>query len=202
MNRQKSDNENGHRIDAALARAAQTGDNSAFDKLVRRHKDRIFNLCYRFLNDYQEAEDASQDVFVKVFVALKRFRFESTFSTWIYRITVNTCTNRLKSGSYRRRKRSTQLPDTEEKAHLAESDELGEKSVTPADQVEKKQRMIIIKDAIESLPVKQKTLVVLRDIEGLSYEEITSITGVKSGTLKSRLARARLNLREKLRDVI
>ncbi len=83
--------------DAVLVRAIQAGDITAFDKLVLKHKDKLFNLVYWFLGDYQEANDCAQETFIKVFKSIKKFRFESAFSTWLYRIAMNTCKNRLKS---------------------------------------------------------------------------------------------------------
>ena len=92
--------------DAALIRAFQKGDRAAFDKLVLRHKDELFSLIYWFLGDYEEANDCAQDVFIKVYKGLGRFRFESAFSTWLYRVAVNTCKNWTKSSAYRWRKKS------------------------------------------------------------------------------------------------
>ena len=94
------------------------------------------------------------------------------------------------------------MDDIEDYKNVAKSSGLIDNQVTPVDRFEKKEMRIMIRKAIESLPLKQKVLIILRDIEGLPYDEITSITGIKSGTLKSRLARARLSLKEKLRDVI
>ena len=87
--------------DDELVRAFQAGNRFAFDKLVRKHQDRIFNLCYRFFGDYQDANDFAQEVFIKVYQSLNKFRYESSFSTWLYRIAVNTCKNRLRSIEYR-----------------------------------------------------------------------------------------------------
>ena len=97
MNKVTSDNNRFQGVDEALARAFQSGEKKAFDKLVLRYRDRIFNMCYRFLGDYQEAEDTAQEVFIKAYRSLKLFRFKSSFYTWLYRITVNTCKNKLKS---------------------------------------------------------------------------------------------------------
>ncbi len=91
--------------DVELINAFKAGKKSAFDELVLSHKDKVFNLCYWFVGDYQDANDLAQDVFFKAFKALKNFRFESAFSTWIYRITVNTCKNRLNSLQYRLKKK-------------------------------------------------------------------------------------------------
>jgi RNA polymerase sigma-70 factor (ECF subfamily) len=184
--------------DAALVKAFQGGDNAAFDKLVLRHKDKLFNLIYWFLGDYQEANDYSQETFIKVFKSLKKFRFESSFSTWLYRIAINTCKNRLKSSAYQWKNRTVPLEkpagSTGGNPHL----EIQDDSPSPVMELEERDRMKLIQAAINSLPEEQNRVVVLRDIQGLSYEEIAEITNQKLGTVKSRLARARLELRNKL----
>ena len=203
MNRVKGNNNRNTRdTDTALVRAFQSGERKAFDKLVLRHRDRVFNICYRFLGDYQDAEDTAQDVFLKAYSSLKQFRFRSSFYTWLYRIAVNTCKNRLKSLGYRLMKMRVSLSDTDDDDinHLSRT--MGDESKSPILEIEKKERMKLIQKAIDSLSAEHKAVVILRDIEGLSYKEITDITGIKTGTLKSRLSRARLDLRERLGDYI
>jgi len=188
--------------DAALVRAFQAGNKASFDELVLRYKDRLFNLCFRFLGDHQEANDSAQEVFVKIYRSLKRFRLESAFSTWLYRIAVNTCKNKLKSSEYRRKKKMVHLdnPGTVEgKTHVLE---MRDDTQSPLLELERKERLNLIRRAIDSLPPAQKMVVVLRDLEELSYENIANITGYSLGTVKSRLSRARLDLRKKLVKVI
>ena len=92
--------------DIELVKAFQAEDKSAFDKIVLKYKNKVFNLCYRFVGDYEEANDSAQEAFVKVYCSLKKFRLESAFSTWLYRITVNTCKNKLTSLEYRYKKKA------------------------------------------------------------------------------------------------
>ena len=184
--------------DTALVRAFQVGDRAAFDKLVLKHKDNLFNTVYRFLGDYQEANDCAQETFIKVFKSLKKFRFESAFSTWLYRIAMNTCKNRLKSSAYRWRKRTVPLENPEGCSGINPHAEIQDDAQSPVNELEKKDRLERIQKAINSLPEEQNRVVVLHDIQGLSYEEIADITGQKLGTIKSRLARGRLKLRNKL----
>lgn len=192
--------------DAELIKAFQAGDKDVFDELVIRYKDRIFNLCYRFLGDYQDASDTAQDVFIKAFGALMKFRFKSSFYTWIYRIGVNTCRNRLKSLEFRFKKmikRSYNNPGNPgfssiDNASLSCSEEF----FSPALRLERKERSILIAGAVDSLSGLKKTVVILRDIEGLAYNEISEITGLKPGTVKSKLARARADLRKKLKGIL
>jgi RNA polymerase sigma-70 factor (ECF subfamily) len=188
--------------DALLITAFQEGDRTAFDKLVLKHKNKVFNLCYWVIGDYQEANDIAQETFIKVFQSLKKFRFDSSFSTWLFRIAVNTCKNRLKSSEFRQKKKTISLDNPGDAETDRSLSQIKDEAPSPSIELERKERMTLIKEAIDSLPAEQKDVVVLRDIEGLSYEEIVDITGLNVGTLKSRLARARLNLRNRLRSVI
>ena len=184
--------------DAALVRAIQAGDMAAFDQMVVKHKDKLFNMVYWFLGDYQEANDCSQEIFIKVFKSIKKFRSESSFSTWLYRIAINTCKNRLKSSAYRWKKKTVPLENPESSKDGNISYKIQNNSPSPANELEKKERLMMIQKAINELPQEQNRVIVLRDIQGLSYQEISDITGLNLGTVKSRLARARLELRNKL----
>ncbi|MGD2268860.1 MAG: sigma-70 family RNA polymerase sigma factor [Desulfobacterales bacterium] len=176
-----------------MIRLFKDGDTSAFDDLVRKHQDRIFNLCYWFLGDYQEANDCAQDTFIKIYLNLPTFRFKSTFSTWAHRIAVNTCKNRLKSFQYRFSKKMLRLDNT---GSLSGSrGQIADETRSPEVAHQKKERRRLIHSAINALPLEKKTVILLRDIQGLSYEEIVQITGLKPGTLKSKIARARQDLR-------
>lgn len=184
--------------DAAFVRDIQAGDMAAFDQLVIKHKDKLFNMVYWFLGDYQEANDCAQEIFIKVFTSIKKFRFESAFSTWLYRIAINTCKNRLKSSAFRWKKRTVPLenPDSSQEGNF--SYEIQNNAPSPSNELEKKEKIMRIQKAVNSLPPEQNRIIVLRDIQGLSYQEISDITGLKLGTVKSRLARARLELRKYL----
>jgi RNA polymerase sigma-70 factor (ECF subfamily) len=187
--------------DALLIKDFQGGDRAAFDKLVLRHKDKLFNLCYSFLGDYEEANDSSQEAFIKAYQGLKKFRFESSFSTWLYRIAVNTCTNKVKSLANRQKKMTSSLDNPggmDEKRSL----EIRDDAPTPLMELEEKERQALIRRAIDQLPPEHKAVITLRDIEGLSYEEIAEITGSNLGTVKSRLSRARIDLSSKLRSIL
>jgi len=188
--------------DYALIRAFQNGEKAAFDTLVLRYQDRVFNLCIRFLGDYHEAEDTAQDVFVKVYNSLKKFRFESSFFTWLYRIAVNSCKNRVNSLEFRFRKSNTRTDISDDALKGFERENMADPPSNPASELQNKEMMKILQKAINSLPSDQKAVVILRDIQGMSYEEITDITGFKLGTIKSRLSRARNSLREKLGDIL
>ena len=177
--------------DFAWIRAFLAGDRQIFDKLVLRYQNRVFNLCYRFLGDYEEADDCAQEAFLKAFKSLKSFGFRSAFSTWLYTVTVNTCKNRLKSAHYRYRKRTVPINGTKERDDRPASLEIEDTSPSPLAQLAQRETELLLQKAIEELPEDWRTVVILRDVEGLAYEEIAHITGYNLGTVKSRLARAR-----------
>lgn len=126
------------REDAALIRAFQGGDKAAFDELVLKHQHKLFNLCYRFLGDYQEANDSAQEAFIKVYRSLKKFRFESAFSTWLYRIAVNTSKNKLKSAEYRQKKKMVPLDNPVSLDNSSSTIGIQDGTHSPAMELEKK----------------------------------------------------------------
>jgi RNA polymerase sigma-70 factor (ECF subfamily) len=184
--------------DAAFVRAVQGGDMAAFDQLVIKHKDKLFNMVYWVLGDYQEANDCAQEIFIKVFKGIKKFRFQSSFSTWLYRIAINTCKNKLKSSAYRWKKRTVPLENPDSSKEGSVSYEIQNGSPSPANELEKKEKIMRIRKAVKSLPQDQNRVIVLRDIQGLTYQEIADITGLNLGTVKSKLSRARMELKNRL----
>lgn len=197
---EETDKFNLRQEDYSLIHNFVKGDIASFDKLVIKYKDKIFNLCFKFLADYEEASDCAQETFVSVYRSLKSFRFEAAFSTWIYKIAVNICRNKLVSADYRRKKKMIRLDvplnDTGESDCVLE---IGDSRLTPEVELEKDEKNQIIQEAIESLSSDQREVVVLRDIEMLSYEDISRVTGLNLGTVKSKLSRARMSLADKLR---
>ena len=201
MNAEKIDRSDSSESDADLVYAFKKGHHSAFEKIVLRYQDRVYNLCYRFLGDRQEAEDSAQEIFIKVYKALKGFRLKSSFYTWLYRVSVNTCKNRIKSLEYRRSKSRVSIDDDQENKDYG-IPVFTDQNNLPDINLEQREKIKRIQEAINSLPPDQKMMVILRDIEGLSYEEIAGITNSRLGTVKSKLSRARLSLRNKLEGVI
>jgi len=187
--------------DSDLVYSFKSGDHSAFEKIVLKYQDRVYNLCYRFLGDIQEAEDSAQEAFIKVYKALKGFKQKSSFYTWLYRIVINTCKNRVKSLEYRRSKSRVSIDDDQEKRDHGVSGII-DKNNLPDTNLEQKEKINRIQEAINSLPPDQKTVVILRDIEGLSYDEIADVTKNRLGTVKSKLSRARLGLRNRLEGIV
>ncbi len=185
--------------DEELVRAFQAGDLRAFDELTIRHRDRIVNLCRRLLGDYEDACDAAQDVFVKVLGSLGGFRFQASFSTWLYRIAVNTCKNRIGSLEYRFGRLKLRIAGgREEEPSLPD---IPDQRPTPDANMEEEERKMLLQRALDNLPPKYRTVVVLRDLEGMSYEEVADAAGLNVGTVKSRLARGRQALFDSLRKM-
>jgi RNA polymerase sigma-70 factor (ECF subfamily) len=191
-----------HQEEIAWIKAFQSNDKQAFDKLVQRYQDRVFNLCYRFLGDYQEASDSAQEIFMKVYRNLKTFRGEARFSTWLYTIGINTCRNKIKSAAFRQRRRMVSLHPPGVAGEGIPALDPQDTAPSPLAQLEAQEKEKLIQQALEALPEEGRTIIILRDLEGLSYEEIGRITGLNLGTVKSKLSRARLKLREQLKMVM
>jgi RNA polymerase sigma-70 factor, ECF subfamily len=182
-----------------LLRRLRERDERAFKELVETHRDIVFNLTFRMLGNRAEAEDVAQEVFITVFKTIDSFREESKFSTWLYRVTVNHCKNRIKYLARRHDRDRDELDETKPAGDAAPG-ATGVPVVArrPDRALEGAQLEKLMQDAIGALDDEHRVLVVLRDVEDLSIEEICEITGLPDGTVKSRLHRARLVLRKKL----
>ncbi len=176
--------------DRLLLARVKRGDNAAFEMLVKAHQDRVYDFCVRMLGDREEAFDLTQEIFLSIHQHLDQFRQDARLSTWIFRISRNHCLNRLKYLKRRGRGRSDEYGETNE---LAITESAGGPS-QPDAHLERAQARSVVHQAIAQLDEEQRTLVVLRDVEGLSYEEIVEITELPEGTVKSRLHRAREKL--------
>lgn len=172
-------------------------DEAAFNQLVRAYQAAVFRQLLRVLGDAAEAEDLAQEVFVTVFKSIESFRGDSRLSTWIHRIAQNHARNRLKYHGRHKRRGDTPLEDTTEETVAAPH--TGSRVPRPDHQIEAEQAEANIRIAIAELDDEQRMLIVLRDLENLSYEDIQERTGLPSGTVKSRLHRARLALHERFR---
>ncbi len=182
--------------DAILVRRCIAGDQVACSDLVGEHQRMVVQLAMNLLGDRDEALDLSQEVFLRVFRTIHRFRGHSSLRTWIYRIAVNQARNRHRF--WRRRHRNDQISLD---AHIAaHGDSLSGAEVTPERALARKELADRLWTALAHLPFDQRTAIVLREIDGLSYEEIAYSLGVAIGTVKSRLTRARQALRLELRE--
>lgn len=179
-----------------LIRRAQQGDNGAFEELLLLHQKKVYNLCLRMSANPDDALDLSQEAFLRVWRSLGQYQFEASFSTWLFRLTSNICIDFL-----RRKKRRQETSLTES---YDDSDEGAELSVPDAQPGPEQQAMtnetkIELARAMEQLSPEHREILQLRVIEDLQYEQIADILGVRVGTVKSRLARARLALRKILK---
>lgn len=181
--------------DWALVQACVAGDDLACTRLVTDHQRMVYQLSLHLLGEPQEAMDLSQEVFLKVFRTLPQFRGQSALKTWIYRIVVNQASNRQRW--WRRRKRQHQVPlDVHVEAHGDLPDD--RPSLMPDRVFGQKETAGVVWRALDGLPFDQRAVIVLREIDELSYDEIADSLGVAVGTVKSRLARAREQLRAAL----
>ncbi len=172
----------------------------AFDELVALYEKKIFNVIYRILGDYEEAADLTQETFISAFKGFSRFRGDSQIYTWIYQIAINHCRNRLRQRSRARRipVDSLDQPKAWEDEEGGQQREIADLSYAPHVLLEEKELHERIMDAVQSLAPDYRTVVVLRELQGLSYNEIAEVTGLSLDNVKTRLSRARGMLRRKL----
>lgn len=186
--------------DWALVEELREGSERAFDYLISTYQRPIYNFVFRLLEDPADAPDVTQEVFLKVFRNIREFRGECSLKTWIYRIAVNEASN-LRRWFSRHRRRELSLDDSEDgRTTLAAT--LADAHETPYEQVLRRERMRALEEALSQVKESFRVAVVLRDIEGLSYEEITQVLQVSIGTVKSRILRGREALRQKLLEAV
>jgi RNA polymerase sigma-70 factor, ECF subfamily len=186
-------------VDREKIRAAQAGDREAFDFLVDKYKDIVYAVAYRFVHDPDLALDLAQDSFIRAYRGIKSFRGRSSFSTWLYRVTMNTCID------YTRKRSRSVEPKTvpEEVAEFADSEPVVSSGIaTPEKLALTGELGEKIQEAIDSLPEYHKAVFVLYEIEGMSYKEIAEVVGCSIGTVMSRLHYARKKLQKMLRPYV
>ncbi len=186
-------------IDQQLVERVQRGDKGAFDLLVSKYQRKIFRLLSRLIRDHGEIEDVAQEAFIKAYRALPNFRGDSAFYTWLYRIAINTAKNHLVSQG--RRAPTTTEVDIEEAETFDDGDHLRDLN-TPESMLVTKQVGEAVNRAIDELPEDLRTAIVLREIEGLSYEEIADSMSCPIGTVRSRIFRAREAIAQELKPVL
>ncbi|MGE5713611.1 MAG: RNA polymerase sigma factor RpoE [Betaproteobacteria bacterium] len=186
-------------IDQQLVERVQRGDKAAFDLLVSKYQRKIFRLLSRLIRDAAEVEDVAQEAFIKAYRALPNFRGESAFYTWLYRIAINTAKNHLVSQG-RRAPTSTET-EIEDAETFDDGEHLRDLN-TPEAMLLSRQVADAVNRAVERLPEDLRTAVVLRELEGLSYEEIAETMNCPIGTVRSRIFRAREAIAEELRPVL
>jgi RNA polymerase sigma-70 factor (ECF subfamily) len=169
--------------DREAVAASQRGQREAFDRLVQRYQRDVYRLCYRYVNNHHDASDMAQEVFLKAYRAIGSFRGDSSFSTWLYRIAVNTCLNFRAA----RRPIAEELPDA-----------LPDRRASAAERLEREEQARRVREAVSSLPEKQRATVILKIFHDLTHEEVAAIVGASVGTVKANLFHALGNLRKRL----
>jgi RNA polymerase sigma-70 factor (ECF subfamily) len=171
--------------DRTLVEAFRTGERAAFDVIVVRHRRNVYQLCYRFVNNHEDASDLAQDVFVRAFRGLVNFKGDASLATWLYRVAVNACLNRV----------SVKKPLT---APLEAATHVDGRAVNPLDEVLRLERAEKVKAAIDQLPPKQKATLMLRVYQECSHEEIAEALGSTVGAVKANFFHALKNLKRTL----
>jgi RNA polymerase sigma-70 factor (ECF subfamily) len=184
-------------IDAALVERVQAGDRLAFDLLVRKYQHRIVALIQRFVPDWHEAQDVAQEAFIKAYRALPGFRGDSAFYTWLYKISVNSAKNFLVSQSRRPPMDDVLMDDA-----ANQSDGRMHESATPENEFLREEVERTVLAAVEDLPEEIRTALTLREIDGLSYEEIAQIMNCPIGTVRSRIFRGRDAVDRRIRPLV
>ncbi len=172
-------------VERTLVRACQSGEREAFDRLVERYQRDVYRLCYRYLNDHEDANDLAQEAFLKAWRAIGRFRGDSAFSTWLYRIAVNACLNHRAS----RRPPAQELPDG-----LPDPRGGADAGVFSQDEARR------VRAAVSRLPEKQRATLILKVYHELTHDEVAEVLGATVGTVKSNLFHALGNLRRLLAE--
>ncbi len=180
--------------EAALIASAQKGDARAFNQLVMLYQSMAYNVAYRILSDPDAAADATQDAFVSAFKGMRKFRGGS-FKAWLLRIVTNACYDQLRIKQRRPADSLDDLPVDQDHVRY-----LRDEAEAPDEFVERQELNLVIQAGIRMLPLEQRTILVLSDIQGLSYQEVAEATGLSLGTVKSRLSRGRAKLRDYLQQ--
>jgi RNA polymerase sigma-70 factor (ECF subfamily) len=182
--------------DAAFVRRLQAGEDTAYDELVRTYNASIYHVAYRMLGDSADAADAVQDTFLKVFRNVESFRGEASLKTWIFRIGISEILNRLRWWKRRHRLSTVSMDDNRNGNGRALC--IPDAAPSPYQSLESKEQEMAIQQALGRLSADHRSIVVLRDIEGFAYTEIADVLGISVGTVKSRLARARADMKKSL----
>ena len=177
---------------AGLVRALRQGDQQAFNQLVRLYQAKIFNLTRSYVKDEEEAKDLTQDIFVTVYRSLHHLREDAKFGAWLYQLALNHCRNRYSRLKRRGFFTNLSLDDPDHPIPISQGE-------TPERQLERRSVEQLVRGAIAAMPAAEKEILLLRDLQELSYEEISAILDIPLGTVKSKLNRARLALKDRLK---
>ncbi len=188
--------------DGELIRLFLEGREEAFNRLVLTHQQKAYNIAFRFLGNHEDAKEVAQDAFVRVYRNLHKFRGHSSFQTWLYKIVLNLARNRYRKMKRRGEDKNVSLDNPLMHEDGESSREVADERLSPERDMMSKEIRRHIQDALGRICLEHRQVVVLRHIEGLSYTEMSEILGCAEGTIKSRLHRARQELREHLRELL
>jgi RNA polymerase sigma factor (sigma-70 family) len=178
--------------DEQLVEQFQNGNKEVFDELLNRYQVKVVNTCFRYLNDKEDARDAAQDIFIKLYFALPKFKPKAQFSTWLYRIAVNHSLNMLRS---KKRKQWQQAMTTLGKKDLRHTNQIkSDATEDPEANLQSKEQSALVQNALAQLSTAQRTAVILHRFEGLSYKEIAAVMETSVSSVESRIFRAKQNL--------
>lgn len=181
-------------LDELLVERAKRGDVEAFEQLISQHQKTVFNIAYRLTSNYEDASDVAQEAFIRAYSSLAEFRGDSSFATWLYRIVNNACLDELRK---RKRQRVTYIDESVTMDDGEMSRQIADTADGPEQALERVEIQRAVQESITSLDEEYRLVLVMRDIQGYSYNEIADALAINLGTVKSRLNRARNALKEK-----
>lgn len=178
-----------------LLERAKKGEVEAFELLIERYQKKVFNIALKMLGNYDDASELAQEAFIKIYKSIKGFKEESSFSTWVYRIATNVCLDELRK---RKNRKLTYLDEVIQSEDGDLKREIADQGLSPDAIAEQKELKRALNQAILSLSEEHRVVLIMRDLHGMTYEEIAKVTKCPEGTVKSRINRARLSLKETL----
>jgi RNA polymerase sigma-70 factor (ECF subfamily) len=174
-----------------LVEKSAGGDIDAFETLIQSHQKKVYNIALRMTKNPEDAQELSQDAFVRAFIAIKKFRGDSSFATWLYRITMNVCTDFL-----RKRNKASVISIEQSVYESQQTMQLADNEPGPDEISEKNQLKKLVKEAMDLLPPEHREVLILRDLLDMTYKDIANTLSINEGTIKSRINRARENLKK------
>nr|WP_204618930.1 sigma-70 family RNA polymerase sigma factor [Desulforadius tongensis] len=186
--------------DQQLIERSKSGDYIAFEELVRRYENKVYNVAYRFVGNHADASDLAQEAFIKIYQALGSFRGDSSFMTWIYHITANVCRDELRR---RQKKQTISLDDDfQDKDNLPLILSLSSDKPGPEEEIERMELREQVQQCLNMLSDEHRLILIMREMQQLSYDEIAKVLGCSLGTVKSRLSRARMAFKQKMTTIL
>jgi RNA polymerase sigma-70 factor (ECF subfamily) len=200
MERVSNTEEKAEASDRELLERCRAGDETAFDDLVLRHQQRAFNIAFQVVQDYEDATEVAQDAFVKIYRNVDNFRWECEFTTWLHQIVVNLARNKYRWWKRRGKQASVSMDSPITTADGEMSLQIADSADAPDVQTVKAEFLELLSQRVDELPPNFRQVLILRNVDNLSYEQIAEVLACSVGTVKSRIARAREMLRESMKE--